>query len=56
MAKVPENIRMSLKEHPRGDFIAYSHGTPEMAKFVESSSFLRKVGLTYQYFIYQNRA
>lgn len=56
MAKVLANIRRSLQEHPREIFIAYSYGTPEMDKFVESSSFLRKVASTYQYFIYQNNA
>ena len=54
MAKCLENIRRSLEEHPREIFIAYSYGTPEMDKFVESSSFLRKVASTYQYFFYQN--
>jgi SAM-dependent methyltransferase len=56
MAKVLENIKRSLQEHPREIFIAYSYGTPEMDKFVESSTFLRKVASTCQYFIYQNRA
>jgi SAM-dependent methyltransferase len=56
MARVLANIQRSLEEHPRDIFVAYSYGTPEMYKFVESSSFLRKVASTYQYFIYQNRA
>ena len=53
MAKVLANIKKSLEDHPREMFIAYSYGTPEMDKFVETSSFLTKVASTYQYFIYR---
>ncbi len=56
MAKILANIQRSLKEHSREIFVAYSYGTPEMDKFLESSGFLRKVASTYQYFIYRNRA